>query len=108
MNPFQMATSSLFSELCRDTPRLWEKHIDKILRKIDVTPTTHEPCVYSGITEGERGAASSERICKIVFDLIDDELDLPLKLKSLGLINLFNGVNALETRHYDYVKLLVD
>jgi hypothetical protein len=28
--------------------RLWEKHINKILRSIGFTPTVYEPCIYSG------------------------------------------------------------
>jgi hypothetical protein len=31
-----------------ESPRFWEKHINKILRSIDFTPTVHEPCIYSG------------------------------------------------------------
>ncbi len=31
-----------------ESPRLWEKHADKILREIGLTPTVHEPCLYSG------------------------------------------------------------
>jgi hypothetical protein len=37
-----------------EAPRLWEKHADKILRSIGLTPTTHEPCLYSGIVDGHR------------------------------------------------------
>ncbi|KAL9178443.1 hypothetical protein ACHAXT_003773 [Thalassiosira profunda] len=28
-----------------EAPRLWEKHADGILRKLDLRPTTHEPCL---------------------------------------------------------------
>ena len=31
-----------------ESPRLWEKHIDKILRELGMVPATHEPCLYSG------------------------------------------------------------
>jgi hypothetical protein len=32
-----------------ESPRLWEKHIDKILRvHLKFTPTVHEPCLYCG------------------------------------------------------------
>ena len=31
-----------------ESPRLWEKHIDGILRDLGLTPATHEPCLYSG------------------------------------------------------------
>jgi hypothetical protein len=36
------------------SPHLWEKHIDRILRDIGLTPTIHEPCIYSGIILGTR------------------------------------------------------
>jgi hypothetical protein len=29
-----------------ESPRLWEKHADAILREIGLEPTTHEPCLY--------------------------------------------------------------
>ena len=37
-----------------ESPRLWEKHADRILRGIGFKPTVHEPCLYSGLIEGER------------------------------------------------------
>jgi hypothetical protein len=37
-----------------ESPRLWEKHADRILRKIGLFPTTHEPCLYLGIINGQR------------------------------------------------------
>ena len=32
-----------------ESPRLWEKHADAILRECGLTPTVHEPCLYSGM-----------------------------------------------------------
>ena len=95
-----------------EAPRLWEKHADKILRSIGLFPTTHEPCLYSGLVAGHRVlllrqvddfavAAASESITSQVFDLIDDHLTIPLK--RLGLINLFNGLNVTQTQ--DYIKI---
>jgi len=37
-----------------ESPRLWEKHADAILQELGLTPTTHEPCLYSGIIDGKR------------------------------------------------------
>ncbi|KAL7550305.1 hypothetical protein ACHAWF_013539, partial [Thalassiosira exigua] len=37
-----------------EAPRLWERHADTILRSLGLTPTVHEPCLYSGIIDGER------------------------------------------------------
>ena len=92
-----------------EAPRLWEKHADKILRSIGLVPTTHEPCLYSGLVDGNRVlllrqvddfavAASSESVASHVFDLIDDHLTIPLK--RLGLITLFNGLNVEQTQYY--------
>jgi len=36
-----------------ESPRLWEKHIDGILRHMGFTPTRHEACLYSGTVNGE-------------------------------------------------------
>ena len=95
--------------------RLWEKHADVILRQCGLTPTTHEPCLYSGLIDGERVlfmrqvddfaiAAPSERVANILFDMIDEELTFPLK--RMGLVTLFNGVDVTQTR--DYIKLSVE
>ena len=92
-----------------EAPRLWEKHANKILRSIGLTPTTHEPCLYSGIVDGHRVlllrqvddfavAAASEAATSRVFDYIDEHLTIPLK--RLGLITLFNGLDITQTRHY--------
>jgi hypothetical protein len=37
-----------------EAPCLWEKHADWILRTIGLAPTTHEPCLYSGVIGGQR------------------------------------------------------
>jgi hypothetical protein len=37
-----------------DSPRLSEKHADTILQDIGLTPTTHEPCLYTSIINGTR------------------------------------------------------
>jgi len=92
-----------------EAPRLWEKHADKILRTIGLTPTTHEPCLYSGLVDGHRVlllrqvddfavAAASENITSRVFDLIDDNLTIPLK--RLGILTLFNGLDITQSKYY--------
>lgn len=92
-----------------ESPRLWERHIDGILRKIGLTATTHEPCLYSGLVNGARvlllrqvddfavGAADGST-CDQVFDLIDGFLKIPLK--RLGQVTMYNGVNVTQTKHY--------
>jgi hypothetical protein len=84
-----------------ESSRLWEKHIDRIIRKYDFQPTVHEPCLYSGVIDGERcifkrqvddfalATAKAETAHKF-FDMIDDELTMPMK--GMGLVTLFNAV----------------
>jgi hypothetical protein len=73
-----------------ESPRLWEKHIDRILQDIGLTPTIHEPCIYLGLILGERVlfmrqvndfaiSAPSQQIANHLLDLIDDKLSIPMK-----------------------------
>ena len=95
-----------------EAPRLWEKHADHILCTIGLAPTTHKPCLYSGIIDGHRVlllwqvdnfvvATSLESLASRLFDLIDERLTIPLK--RLGLITLFNGLDITQSR--DFVKV---
>jgi hypothetical protein len=95
-----------------ESPRLWEKHADAILRDIGLTPTTHEPCLYSGTIAGQRVifkrqvddfaiATADEKTANILLDLLDDELSIPLKRQ--GLLDMFNGINVTQTQ--DYIKI---
>ncbi len=73
-----------------ESPRLWEKHTDAILRECGLVPTAHEPCLYLGQIEDKRiifmhqvddfaVAAPDERTASILFDMIDDKLMIPMK-----------------------------
>jgi len=95
-----------------ESPRLWEKHIDTILKDLGLTPTTHEPCLYSGHVQGKRvlflrqvddfAVASTDRKC--AEQLIDDiNNKMRIQVKHLGIIDRFNGMDIHQTR--DYVKL---
>ena len=97
-----------------EASRLWEKHIDKIVRELKFKPTTHEPCIYEGYIRGERCifkrqvddfalATQRPEIAHEFFDLIDDRLKMPMK--RFGIVTLFNGVDILQSRHY--VKMSV-
>ena len=92
-----------------ESPRLWERHIDSIIRQLGLTPTTHEPCLYSGIIDGKRVlllrqvddfavGATDAKTCDLVFDRMDKHLKIPLK--RLGLVSMYNGVNIEQTKHY--------
>ena len=37
-----------------ESSRLWERHIDHIVKSIGFVPTTHEPCLYLGSINGQR------------------------------------------------------
>jgi hypothetical protein len=37
-----------------ESPGLWEKHANAILRELGLTPTMHEPCLYSGMIDDKR------------------------------------------------------
>jgi hypothetical protein len=95
-----------------ESPHLWEKHADAILRGLGLTPTTHEPCLYSGKVAGKRVifkrqvddfaiATANEKLANILLDLLDNELCIPLKRQ--GLLIMFNGINVTQTR--DYIKI---
>ena len=98
-----------------ESPCLWERHTDRIIRGLGLIPTIHKPYVYSGLIEGERVllkrqvdnfelAVTIEHIALIVFDAIDNLLTFPMK--RMGLVTLFNGIDVLQTR--DYIKISVE
>lgn len=95
-----------------ESPRLWEKHIDKILRSIGFKPTRHEPCLYRATINGHMVlflrqvddfaiAATAGNIVDTLLHKINDQLRMPMK--NLGVITRFNGIDVDQTRHY--VKL---
>jgi hypothetical protein len=92
-----------------ESPRLWEKHANSILRLLGLTPTIHEPCLYSGIVDGQRVllmrqvddfaiATSNESTANALLDLMDNRMNIPLKRQ--GLLNMFNGIDIVQTKHY--------
>ena len=98
-----------------ESPRLWEKHCDRILKMIGLVPTVHEPCLYSGLIEQQKVyfkrqvddfaiACKEERIASIIYDAIDQELQIPIKRQ--GLITLFNGLDVKQSRWF--IKISVE
>jgi hypothetical protein len=92
-----------------ESPRLLEKHADKILRELGLIPTVHEPCLYSGTLHGKRVlflqqvddfaiASPDEKSSDMLMDLINDKLLEPIKRQ--GYLDLYNGVDIIQTRHY--------
>lgn len=97
-----------------ESPRLWEKHADEILRDIGLTPTVHEPCLYSGTINGKRIlfmrqvddfaiAAPDATTSDILMDMIDDRLKIPIKRQ--GYLDMYNGIDILQTRYYIKINL---
>jgi hypothetical protein len=95
-----------------ESPRLWEKLIDKILKDIGLHPTTHEPCLYQGTINGKLVlflrqvddfaiATHDEDTANYIIAAISKHLQLPIH--NLGIITRFNGINVDQTKHY--VKL---
>jgi hypothetical protein len=89
--------------------RLWEKHIDKILRDIGMKPAKHEPCLYVGNINGHRIlflcqvddfaiAAKEQHTSQHLLDMINSKMRIDLK--SLGIITRFNGMDIHQTQHY--------
>jgi hypothetical protein len=94
------------------SPKLWGKHADCILCKVGLFPTTHEPCLYLGIINGQRVlflwqvddfaiACSDESTANCFFDMLDKKLMIPLK--QISLLNLYNGLNVIQT--WDFIKI---
>jgi hypothetical protein len=93
-----------------ESPRLWEKHIDKILRgKLRFKPTIHEPCLYCGVFDGQRVifkrqvddfaiGAKTESIANKIFDILDSSLRMPMRRQ--GLIVMYNGLDIQQSRYF--------
>ena len=92
-----------------EAPQLWEKHINEILCSLGLTPTKHEPCLYSGLVNGERllfkrqvddfaTASASGRTSEILLDRLDDLLSIPIKRQ--GVVLMYNGLDVLQAREF--------
>jgi hypothetical protein len=90
------------------SPRLWEKHADKILQEIGLTPT-HEPCLYSGVFNSYcvlfmrqvndfAVAAPDAKTSDMLMDFIDEKLSIAIKRQ--GYLDMYNGIDKYPTRHY--------
>jgi hypothetical protein len=91
------------------SPRLWEKHADTILHELGLTPTTHEPCLYSGVIYGKRVvfmcqvdnfaiAAPNQQTADILFNMLEEKLTMPIKRQ--GRLDMFDGVGIFQTKNY--------
>ena len=96
-----------------ESPRLWAITIDQIIKKeVELFPTTHEPCLYSGYVDGHKVlflrqvddfAVACEHVETVnkVIDLISAKLSAPMY--KLGIIHRYNGIDVRQTP--DYIKI---
>jgi deoxyuridine 5'-triphosphate nucleotidohydrolase len=93
-----------------EAPRAWALLIDQILReKLNLKPTTHEPCLYHGQYKGNEilflrqvdDFAVASRTAQISTDIIN-EIDkyMKIEIKDLGQLTRYNGVDIVQTKHY--------
>jgi hypothetical protein len=92
-----------------ESPRLWEKHADAILCELGLTPTIQEPCLYSGVINGNRVifmgqvddfaiGAPNAHTADVLLDLLNECLTIPIKRQ--GHLDMYNGIDILQTWHY--------
>ena len=98
-----------------ESARLWAKLIDKIIQNLNLKPCTHEPCLYYTNDYNGTGktvlflrqvddfavACEDSTTADLVIKQINDKMTIDVK--SLGVIDRFNGIDIEQTR--DYVKL---
>ena len=91
-----------------ESPRLWATLIDKILtQELELKPTTHEPCLYHGVFNGEEilflrqvddflcGAKTNETAEQFIALL---NTKMTIDVKDLGIIYRYNGVDIHQTK----------
>jgi hypothetical protein len=96
-----------------EAPRLWHKHIDKIMTKeLEFQATTHETCLYHKHIGNDLVlvlrqvddfaiASTNPEHCKNTIQEIESRMQNPLN--DLGTIKRFNGIDILQAR--DFVKI---
>lgn len=98
-----------------ESPRLWAKLIDRIIKELNLQPCTHEPCLYFTnnynnqnkrvlfLRQVDDFAVSCEdkATAKHVIAAINSKMTIDVK--DLGIITRFNGVDITQTR--DFIKL---
>eukprot|EP00980_Cylindrotheca_fusiformis_P020335 scaffold7349_cov135-Cylindrotheca_fusiformis.AAC.1 len=108
-----------------EAPRLWSRHIDKIIRnELGFKATTHEPCLYFKLNaEGKPIlllrqvddfliAGPTEAECQAIRQQIQTKVTNPLN--DLGTIKRFNGLDVEQTSTYvkiycqSYIEKIVE
>lgn len=101
-----------------EAARLWEEHINIILKEFDFKSTTHEKNIYQATIKGVKVllcrqvddfsiASPDPAIAAYIYERIGQKLQLPGETEppfvDEGLVESFNGVDILQTQ--DYIKL---
>ena len=93
-----------------ESPRLWAILIDKIIQDLGFKPCAHEPCLYVNTKyNGEKVyflrqvddfaiSARTESIAHEIITKINSKMTIDIK--SLGVINRFNGVDINQTKYF--------
>ena len=93
-----------------ESPRLWDKHITQILTEhMGYKPLHHERCLYVANLYGHwtmllrqvddfAFAVSTEEMGRTIVEDIDKHLRI--RIKYLGILQMFNGMDILQTKHY--------
>jgi hypothetical protein len=96
-----------------EAPRLWHKHIDKIVTKeLEFKATTHETCLCHKQIDGDLVlvlrqvddfsiVSANPTHCKNTTQAMESRMKTPLN--DLGVIRRFNGIDILQAR--DFVKI---
>ena len=95
-----------------ESPRLWAKLIDGVIRRLNLRPCSHEPNLYYTKDYNGTGktvlflrqvddfaiACESPELANQVITAINDSMSI--EVKHLGLITRYNGVDITQTRLY--------
>jgi len=92
-----------------ESPRLWEKLIDRILRDNKMNPTKHEPCLYHGYYMGMYTlflrqvddfaiATTSPEAAQALIRDINKQLRLPIHI--LGTVTRYNGMDIMQSQNF--------
>jgi hypothetical protein len=95
-----------------ESPRLWATLIDNIIQELNLKPCTHEPNLYYTTNYNGTGkrvvflrqvddfaiACQDKETATEVISNIDSKMSI--KIKELGLIERYNGVDVLQSRNY--------
>ena len=95
-----------------ESPRLWAQLIDKIITNLNLTPCTHERCLY--FTDDYNNSGKRVIFLRQVDDFAiacedratasqvirDINSKMTIDVKELGIVNRYNGVDVEQTQEY--------